>query len=169
MNDMRIELRPARPDDFSAVIALLAQAGLPTADLGPEASGRFIVAIDTTADRGAVVGAGALERYGDVGLLRSLVVAPAWRGQGVGEALVAAIEQRALDQGIGRLVLLTESAADFFRRAGFAATERAAAPDAVRASSQFASMCCASATCMEKRLDAGTVGSTQAQRAGRSA
>jgi amino-acid N-acetyltransferase len=169
MDDMRIELRPARAGDFAAVVALLQQAGLPTGDLTAASIDHFLVANDSTADRAATVGAVALERYGDAGLLRSLVVAPDWRGRGVGEALVASIEHRARDAGLQRIALLTETAVEFFRRLGYRPTERSVAPASLRASSQFASLCPASATYMEKQVDEATAAAPTLPRAGQSA
>jgi amino-acid N-acetyltransferase len=54
--------------------------------------------------------------------------------------------------GLERFMLLTETAADFFHRHGYRVVQRIDAPAALRASSQFASVCPASAIYMEKRL-----------------
>jgi len=108
----------------------------------------FLVA----ADEQEVLGAVALEAYGEVGLLRSLVVALDHRGSGLGTAMVHAIEQRARDEGITLLVLLTETASQFFGALGYTAGQRADAPAAVRASSEFALVCPASAVYMDKPL-----------------
>ncbi len=152
MTEPNVDIRPARAGDLAAVLALLSQAGLPTTDLAPESFDRFVVAADRASGRDAIVGAVALEVHGAVGLLRSLVVMPAWRGRGVGEALVAAVEARAADAKLERIGLLTETAAPFFVKLGYAPVERNAAPAALRASSQFASVCPVSAAYFEKGL-----------------
>jgi len=108
----------------------------------------FLVATDA----GEVIGAVALERYDDVGLVRSLVVAPSHRGRGLAKALVRAIEERARIQGVKVLVLLTETANEFFGARGYRAKQRAEASALVQASSEFALVCPASAVYMEKRL-----------------
>ena len=138
----------ARPEDRPGVERLLADAGLPTADLGTAPDLRFHV----VREHGRVVGAIGLERYGTAGLLRSLVVAPGLRGRGLGAELVEALEQDALAAGIETLVLLTQTAETFFARRGYARIERAAAPDGVRASAEFSALCPASATTMIKTL-----------------
>ena len=69
--------------------------------------------------------AAAIERFGDDGLLRSVVVAPDHRGSGVGQALVAAAEALAREAGIRDLWLLTETAIDWFPRLGYEVVERA--------------------------------------------
>jgi amino-acid N-acetyltransferase len=143
-----ISLRAAAASEFDAVVALLDSAGLPIRDLRPQSLENFLVAVDAR----AVVGAAALERYGDVGLLRSVVVAAEHRGAGLGVALVEAIERRARDHGVGFVVLLTETAKKFFAAKGFITAQRADAPAAVQASSEFALVCPASATYMVKVL-----------------
>jgi N-acetylglutamate synthase-like GNAT family acetyltransferase len=143
-----ISVRAAGSTEFDDVVALLSSAGMPTRDLSSGSIDAFLVA----ADEQEVLGAVALERYGEVGLLRSLVVAPDHRGSGLGAALVQAIEQRARDEGVTSLVLLTETAEQFFRALGYTAGRRANAPAAVRASSEFAFVCPASAVYMEKSL-----------------
>jgi N-acetylglutamate synthase-like GNAT family acetyltransferase len=99
---------------------------------------------------GEVVGAIGLERYGDTGLLRSLVVAPSVRSRGIGAHLVDTLEREARALGIARLVLLTETAPAFFERRGYVVIERDAAPPPVRESAEFRSLCPATAVCMSK-------------------
>src|SRR5215831_13851453 len=109
-------VREAEGGDYEAIIALLDAARLPTRDLTAAAIEVFLVASDAHELLGAI----ALERYVDVGLVRSLVVKPGTRGAGVGTALVVAVEQRARDAGIAALVLLTETAMNFFGALGYA-------------------------------------------------
>jgi amino-acid N-acetyltransferase len=142
------DLRVASEGDLAVVRLLLEQAGLPISDLDgvrPE----FTV----LSESGRVVAAGALERYGSSALLRSVVVAGDRRGAGLGRAIVRELEQRALASRIGRLVLLTETAAEFFADQGYRVIERFEAPQDVQASSEFRLLCPASATCMMKQLN----------------
>ena len=81
---MMATIEAARAADLPVVLALLADAALPT-DGVAEHFGGFVVA----RERGEVVGAGGLEVYGDAALLRSVVVEPAWRKMRLGEAVVA--------------------------------------------------------------------------------
>jgi amino-acid N-acetyltransferase len=145
-------IEPALRSDNPAVVALLAGANLPVADLA-DASVEFWVA--RRAD--AIVGSIGLERYGNAGLLRSLVVEEAYRGSGVGVALVRTLEEAARAAGIDRLVLLTETAQAFFARHGYETGMRDAAAEGIRQSSEFRALCPASATCMIKSLVATTV------------
>ena len=77
-------LRQARAGDGPAVRALLASSELPADCADEDLSEGYVVA----ESGGAVLGAAGVEVYGEHGLLRSVVVSPALRGGGIGEALV---------------------------------------------------------------------------------
>jgi amino-acid N-acetyltransferase len=141
-------IRPASPADYSGLLALLDEAGLPKDDLTGARLDGFLV----LARGGRLEGAVGLERYGPVALLRSLAVAAKLRGAGMGRRLVDALETRAREAGVEQLWLLTTTADGFFARLGYARADRADAPDAIRGSSEFAGLCPASAICMTKRL-----------------
>jgi amino-acid N-acetyltransferase len=141
-------LRPLMHGEERLVASLLADASLPVEDL-QEGSVAFIVAIDGADAIGAI----GLEVFGDVGLLRSLVVRPDARGLGIGGQLVDALEAQARQRGLHRLVLLTQTAAPFFAGRAYHVIDRHAAPASVQASAQFRSLCPASATCMTRQLD----------------
>lgn len=148
MNANMIELRSARPTDLPAVIALLDACGLPTGDLGEAMLASFCVA---EAD-GRIVGVVGLEAFGAVGLLRSLAVAEASRGGGLAARLVDWCEAEARRQGVETACLLTTTAAEYFRKRGYADVPRDAVPEAVAAHAQFRSLCPASAKCLGKHL-----------------
>jgi amino-acid N-acetyltransferase len=134
----------------AAAKALLAAAGLPTADLAAEHFTHFIAAGPAQAPE-ALIG---LQPCGDVALLRSLVVSPAACGKGYGGALVAEIEAYAQQLGVRELYLLTNSAESFFSRRGYSSVERAGVPEAIRQTAEFSSLCPASAVCMHKPIEA---------------
>jgi amino-acid N-acetyltransferase len=150
----RHSIRPATPDDFRAILALLDEASLPTQDLGNARPVHFWVAeLD-----GHIEGAGGLEQYGDAGLLRSLVVTHAARGTGLGIALVETLEHAAATMGVSQLVLLTRTARSFFEHRGYSVIPRESAPEGVRTSAEFRVFCPAPAVCMTKSLDLATPG-----------
>jgi amino-acid N-acetyltransferase len=94
------------------------------------------------ADSGSeVVGAAAVELYEDGALLRSVVVSPSVRGQGI-----------ATDHGTRTAFLLTTTAEGFFPKLGFELVAREDVPASVRTSIEFQSACPASATVMRRRL-----------------
>ncbi len=139
-------LRPARPDDLPAILALLDTAGLPAQGVR-EWLPRFVVAERA----GAVVAAG-LEVYGRAGLLRSVVVVPEVRRGGLGAALAERIAAEAAGAGVRMLYLLTTTAAEYFPRLGFQPIERPALPEAVSASAELKGACPASAVVMQRPL-----------------
>lgn len=147
MDGASLTLRRADDDALPYVERLLEGNGLPAADVRA-APARFYVGYGD----GTPVGVGGVERHGHDGLLRSVVVEPSARGDGVGTALCAALEAEARAAGIEALYLLTTTAAGFFDRQGYREVDRAEAPAAVRATAQFAELCPASATCMHKSL-----------------
>ena len=140
-------LRNATPADLPAIRDLLERNGLPTSDLASSGA-RFTVACEST----QVIGAGALERFGNAALLRSVAVEPARRGRGLGRHLVKALELQARAAGIPQLVLLTQTAPRFFEHQGYQPVDRAQVPKAVQESAEFRSLCPASAECMMKVL-----------------
>jgi N-acetylglutamate synthase-like GNAT family acetyltransferase len=93
-----------------------------------------------------------MERFGALALLRSLAVAPGYRRRGMARQLVARLESEAQAHGVEKLVLLTETAESFFRAIGYEVVDRHRAPDEIKQSAEFRSLCPASAVCMSKNL-----------------
>jgi amino-acid N-acetyltransferase len=137
-------IRQATAGDHSALLSLLADAGLPTEGVPASLDG-FVVA---EAVDGSVVGAAGIEAYGDKGLLRSVVVAPSLRGTGLGQDLTEHVMAEAGERGIADLYLLTTTAERFFPRFGFYPVTRDAVPDAVQASVEFQGACPSTAVIM---------------------
>jgi amino-acid N-acetyltransferase len=136
-------MRPAKPSDWEQLAALLTVARLPLAGAKESLSG-FVLAF-----RGEeLAGSAGLERYGADALLRSVAVAEAERGRGLGVALVQALLAKAAGEGVANIVLLTETAESFFARLGFRRIPREDAPASVRASVEFQSVCPQSAAVM---------------------
>lgn len=133
--------------DVPAIEALLTKAELPL-DGAATAFETGVVARD--GDR--IVGAAALEPYGEAGLLRSVVVDADERGSGVGRQVVAAAEALARDLGMTELYLLTETAVEWFPRLGYAPVDRADVPDAVKESIEFRVLCADTGVAMRRTL-----------------
>jgi amino-acid N-acetyltransferase len=138
---------PLDPSDVGGLHDALAASSLPVADLAEP--GRAFFRFD---DDAGLVGYGGLEGQGADRLLRSLLVAADRRGSGLGRAMLAGLEARALELGVARLHLLTNTAAPFFAAAGYAAADRATAPAAIAGSREFTALCPASAAYLVKAL-----------------
>jgi amino-acid N-acetyltransferase len=143
-------IEAAGPGDTEDLLRLVAEGGLPFDGLR-EHLGAAIVARD---DAGQIVGGAALELYDDGVLLRSVVVAPRWRGHRLGHALVEAAIQMARDRGAPAIYLLTTTAEGFFPRFGFEPIARTAVPPGVQGSVEFTTACPSSATVMRKVMSA---------------
>ena len=128
---------------------MLSNANLPVEDLTAGKLSDFLLAQDQDGCIGAMIG---LERVGDAGLLRSLVVDPTFRHQGLGRLLVDAIEAHARNSGIVTMYLLTDTAEDYFPKLGYGRVERNDAPPGIRQTSEFKDLCPESAVCLAKNL-----------------
>lgn len=160
MSDPVIGLRPAAATDtgLDYVESLLADEGLPTGDVRAKQDCFYVAHREGDHDAdGRVgddepVGVGGVEPAGEAALLRSVVVEPSARGDGVGSALCDALEAVARDDGVDALYLLTTTAAAFFAARGYEEVERSAVPAPMRDTDEFADLCPASATCLRKHL-----------------
>lgn len=143
-----IAIRAATAADLPTAQSWLADAGLPAEDLGAAHMQDFLMAeVD---DR--LAGIIGVENLGSVGLLRSLVVHRYDRGSGVGAKLVAALEHQAADAGISALWLLTIDADRYFSSLGYEVMDRNRAPEAIRLTAEFSSLCPGDAALMRKIL-----------------
>ena len=143
-----IEIRPAQASDLAVAKAWLSAEHLPIDDLTVDHMDTFIVATQA----GKPVGMIGIEKFGNVGLLRSLVVDEAGRGAGLGERLVAALESTARSEHIDELWLLTIDADAFFTRHGYVVVERDHASEAIRDTAEFSTLCPGDAVLMCKHL-----------------
>jgi N-acetylglutamate synthase-like GNAT family acetyltransferase len=131
---------------YGRVSAALEESGLSTAGLDdPD------VALFGMSDYRGLIGFAGMQGRGSDRLLRSLVILPHRRGEGLGRELVDRLEVRAVLDA-KRLHLLTESAAPFFRGLGFRDADRTAAPPEIAGTDQFRSLCPASAAYLVKDL-----------------
>jgi len=78
-----------------------------------------------------------------------VVVTDERRGSGLGSLVVRELERLARSAQIERLILLTQTAREFFAREGYWVIERSNAP---QESEVFRALCPASAACMVKVL-----------------
>jgi HAD superfamily hydrolase (TIGR01457 family) len=127
----RAHLRSAHRDDVRPIEALLTSSGL-RAD-GVDGRVSTTILAETGQDDGSVIGTASLVRTADptAGLLRSVAVADAVRGTGIGRLVTAAAMASGRVEGLERVYLLTETAEGFFERLGFHRIERAELPAAV--------------------------------------
>ncbi len=143
-----VEIRAAAASDLGTAKEWLAAAGLPTDDLSIPHMDAFLFA----SERSTPVGMIGVQKYSEIGLLRSLIVDEKCRGKGLGAHLVAALESKVAAGGITELWLLTIDADPFFSRLGYEVKQRHDAPTAIQSSAEFSSLCPGDAVLMRKRL-----------------
>ncbi|KAA3663324.1 MAG: GNAT family N-acetyltransferase [Chloroflexi bacterium] len=144
---MGVKIGVVQRDEVTAVLALLAESGLP-----PEGLSEHLAATLVARDNGAIVGSAALELYGHAALLRSVAVTATHRGQGLGVRLSEAALELARQKRVTEVYLLTETAVSFFPKLGFQQVNRDEVPEAVQMSLEFTELCPDSAVAMALRL-----------------
>ena len=140
----------ASAEDEEQIKQILEASDLHHQDIRPSQLQHFLIVKDDT--ELTLAGLVGLEQKNDVGLLRSLAVANAYRRQGLATQLVNKIEEYARSQKVVILYLLTLTAEDFFSERGYQKTDRKAAPAALQETTEFKSLCPQTAVCMKKRL-----------------
>lgn len=148
MNE-NIDITDASTDDLREILELLSKVQLPH-DGVAENVNAFLVARNKSSRLVATIG---VERHGNTALLRSAAVVPEYQRSGVGSRLTEHLLERATNDGVERVVLLTSTASEFFaRRFGFTETSRSNYDKALAESSEWNLPRCASAVCMSLDL-----------------
>lgn len=137
-------IRSASAGDLEAVESALREADLPLDGLREQYGDGYAIA----EAGGKMIGVEGIEIHGPDGLLRSAVVVPVWRGNGVGDALTRDRIAWARRRGLRSLYLLTTTAGEYFPRFGFTVVDRESAPDGVRRSREFSEACPSTALVM---------------------
>lgn len=144
----RLILRAVAPDD-EGFLSALQDAGLLTESLSGPNSANFAFA----GKSGEPVAYGGYTVLGGLSMLRSVVVLPQWRSQGVGARMVTALISQLQGINIKSVYLLTENADMFFSDLGFSAIARSDAPQVIQETRQFAHHCPEDAVLMARPLD----------------
>ena len=139
----------AKPENEPQIRQLLAASDLHHEDISPAQLRHFLLGWDGSR-LVAVVG---LETKNHVALLRSLAVDSDYRNRKIASGLVTAIEEYAKSLKVSTLYLLTMTAEAFFKKHGYRQTARDSAPPEIQQTTEFQSLCPASAVCMAKHLD----------------
>lgn len=139
-----LKVKPLNQNDYQQLSGLLQAAGLCHTDLkAPE------VELFGVSAAGGWVGYFGYEIYGHAALFRSLVVVPGFRGQGYGTLIWQEAKERLQNKQAKEVYLLTNTAAPFFARLGFAAVPRASVPVSIAATTEFKEFCPADSVCMK--------------------
>jgi amino-acid N-acetyltransferase len=145
---MDLIIQQATEKDLDAIKKLLDDNNLPTTDIHQDNIQLFIGLIDDKIM--SVIG---LEKYKNVGLLRSLAVTDLFKNQQVGSRLIRHIVDLCASEHIDKIYLLTTTADKYFVKFGFTKIERMEAPDILKQTREFKDICPVSAVLMYKSLN----------------
>lgn len=129
-------------------MTLIKDSGLPISDITTQKLKDFLY----FGDPDNLIGIIGLEIFDTVALLRSLAVSKEARGKGHGRTLVMNIETYAKNKNVKELYLLTETAENFFNKLNYTIMQKESAPESIKATSEFSSVCPVSAVLMTKKL-----------------
>ncbi|MCY3413346.1 MAG: GNAT family N-acetyltransferase [Candidatus Heimdallarchaeota archaeon] len=144
----RFFTRKMTEDDFPRVKQLLLAEKLPLDDLENHTKHILVLVSFNTNE---ILGCVAIEKYEEIGLLRSMVVEKGFQGKGLGTIMQQDIENYARDINLSTLYLFTNTAESFFSARGYDKITREDGDDRLKQSKEF--IICNSATFMRKLLD----------------
>lgn len=142
-----IAYRNAIVEDTAAIKQLLEAANLTTSGLSNHIQ-HFLVATNNN----EIIGVAGAELYTPNALIRSVAVNPSFKNQGIGYTLVKKLIAKINQHHINSYYLLTETAVPFFTKMGFEITQRDQAPDNIKQTEEYSSICPVSATLMTKKI-----------------
>jgi len=137
-------IRRATLRDLDTIKQLLESASLPTLGVAEHVQ-HFLVAENSA----TIVGTIGLEVYGDTALLRSAVVIPNMQSKGIGGLLYSHNLDQARRLRVRRLLLLTNTAEEYFARKGFKRIDKKSVTGPITTSVEFTGACPSHAACME--------------------
>ena len=142
-----VKIIRTRDRDLSDVLILLREVNLPTEGI-VEHFHNFLIAREGA----RLVGCAGIEIYDDVGLMRSVVVAPTFQSHGLGHKLVERIHRFAIAKGLKKIYLITDTAEQFFSKLGYVVTPQEDIEPRIKQSVEFTYVCAISGVCMMKIL-----------------
>lgn len=144
---MILKIQPATENDLKEIKSLLTVNQLPTEDINEKSVQLFISIFNNE-----LIGTIGIEKYNQIGLLRSLAVKDEYRNQKVGEKLVNFLFDYCKGEQIRELYLLTTTAEKYFERIGFQKIDRNNVPEIIMQTREFKDICPVSAVVMHKKL-----------------
>jgi amino-acid N-acetyltransferase len=133
-------------NQYSDVIDLLIRNNLPVTDITTNTK------LFTLIENNEIIGSIGIEIINSHALLRSLSVDEKHRNKGAAILLVNFLEDVGKQEGIESIYLLTTTAEHFFSNRDYKIVARKLVPESIRQTSEFKSVCPASATIMKKDL-----------------
>jgi N-acetylglutamate synthase-like GNAT family acetyltransferase len=133
--------------EFGSFREAVKNAGLPHQDLNYQSQ-----VLISYYQNDEMIGTGGLEVLDRFALLRSVSVSPDHRSQNIGKQITSDILKNAQNSNLDGIYLLTETAKDYFQKLGFKEVSRDQVPEEIKSTTEFASVCPASAAVMVMKL-----------------
>jgi amino-acid N-acetyltransferase len=146
LKSLNMNIQAISENQYSEIIDLLNRNNLPVSDISAETKLFALI------DNNAIIGSIGLEVVNKYALLRSLCVDEKHRNKGAAILLVNFIEDYARELNLKSIYLLTTTAEHFFSNREYKIVERESVPEPISQTSEFKSVCPASATIMKKDL-----------------
>lgn len=144
---VELNIQIAGQKNLTAVSHFLTKQNLPISDLLEENVSLYL-AYDGQ-DLVATIG---LEKYGKIGLLRSLAVKETFRNQQIADKMIKGLFEVCKSENIKMIYLLTTTAENYFLKKGFLPVEREVVPAVIRQTREFRSICPSSAVVMYREV-----------------
>lgn len=142
-----MDIKILENNDLTAIFRLLNHYNLITQDI--DFNNQYFLGLKQQQNCIAI---GALEFYRPYALIRSVAVSEKEKHKGYAKQICKALFQHALSENIIELYLLTETAEEFFSRQGFEIIDRNTAPQIIKSTSQFSTLCPDDARVMKYRF-----------------
>ncbi|MFX0085040.1 MAG: arsenic resistance N-acetyltransferase ArsN2 [Candidatus Hodarchaeota archaeon] len=139
-------IEKANNKDLQEVLTLLNEVKLPKEGVAESFQDFFVIRKNSK-----VIGCIGIEKYGEVGLMRSAAIHPSFQGQGYGKKLVEALENYARDKKLVKIYLLTDTAEKFFIKFNYKVISREKANPKIKQSVEYTTIC-TSSPLLEKEL-----------------
>jgi amino-acid N-acetyltransferase len=140
-------MQKALNTDVADIKKLLQENDLPISDISSDME--FYIEIENK----QISVVGGLEIIGDFVIIRSIAVAHNYKGKGLGTKMTHHLIDTAKKKKYDIVYLLTMTAENYFPKFGFTEINRESAPEAIKNSSQFTTVCPDSAVLMGLRIN----------------
>jgi len=140
-------MQKANQTDIPEIRNLLIKNDLPVADLTNEID--FYI----EKENNQIIAVGGLELVGHNVIMRSIAVSENYKGKGLGTKITQHLLDTAKKHNLGSVFILTLTAEKYFPKFGFIRIERESAPEAIKRSSEFTTVCPDSAVLMKLEIN----------------
>jgi len=142
-----MKIREAKQTDISFISDLLKSRDLPCEDFNVHLNNFYVIE-----DKNKIIATAGYESCSSYALLRSFAVLDTYKGLGLAGKLYKTLEEKAKNENIKAFYLLTQTAEKYFEKLNFINIEKNEAPNSIKKTEQFKSICPASSQLMYLRF-----------------